>query len=582
MNSHYSAVSRLCRLVFTGPAIVVAIAIVSISTSTAVGDHLDPTKTRYSLPLPEAPTIDGIIDPGEWVWAGGAAGNNWRIAVDEGLEDFVRGGQVANGEAPFDDTDLSFNIYVGHDSDNLYVAAQVTDLDIFDDTAEAESENGQTWLDDSVELFIDGDNSNFPDRDTTGENPEVVGTGGQFVITANNAYRHAEAGNPGYGENDAWYALTEWTDTGYDAEFRVSLDAIGNPQPGDVIGFSLAVNDDDDGGPAERQIIWAGATHVEESYGNLVIGGRSYTAPKAAAPTLDGVIGPDEYAGAEAAVVDRHTGVYNIPSGDDTWEEGDSSYTYWVTHDDEAVYVGVDVVDDEIFTDTAEAGSEDGQTWVDDSIEIFFDADDSNDEGRGAGEFEGQYVLTANGAWRDNEANNPLFGESDDWFAVTSETDTGYAIEFKVNKSALFDPEDGATLGWNVALNDDDGDGRKLQLNWNGRPHSEFTYGFLTLGPEASVATCDPNSGGDLDGNGTVEFADFLILSGNFGSEVSSHAEGDIDCNGTVEFADFLALSGNFGMEIAGTQSVPEPASSVMLCLGGLLVAYLRPRRHRK
>lgn len=29
---------------------------------------------------------------------------------------------------------------------------------------------------------------------------------------------------------------------------------------------------------------------------------------------------------------------------------------------------------------------------------------------------------------------------------------------------------------------------------------------------------CDPNSMGDLDGNGTVEFADFLILSGNFGS----------------------------------------------------------------
>ena len=85
-----------------------------------------------------------------------------------------------------------------------------------------------------------------------------------------------------------------------------------------------------------------------------------------------------------------------------------------------------------------------------------------------------------------------------------------------------------------------------------------------------------------MDGNGTVEFADFLILSGNFGTEVGSHADGDIDCNGTVEFADFLALSGNFGMEIAGTQAVPEPASSVTLCLAGLLIAYLRPRRHRK
>ena len=71
------------------------------------------------------------------------------------------------------------------------------------------------------------------------------------------------------------------------------------------------------------------------------------------APTIDGIIGPDEYAGAQAEVVNGHTGVYNTPAGDDTWEEGDSSYTYWVTHDDEAVYVGVDVVDDEIFTDSA-------------------------------------------------------------------------------------------------------------------------------------------------------------------------------------------------------------------------------------
>ena len=169
---------------------------------------------------------------------------------------------------------------------------------------------------------------------------------------------------------------------------------------------------------------------------------------------------------------------------------------------------------------------------------------------------------------------------TDDWFAVTSPTDTGYAIEFKVNKSALLDPEDGTIMGWNVALNDDDGDGRKLQLNWSGRPHSEFTYGFLSL-EDILDPPCDDSSGGDLDGNGVVEFADFLILSGNFGTQVSSHAEGDIDCNGTVEFADFLELSGNFGMEVGGTQAVPEPTSSAILCLAGLFIAHLRPRRHR-
>ena len=579
MKINYPTDSLVTRL-----AICFVAAMVSIPASTAMGQVLDPTKTRYSLPLPEPPTIDGIIDADEsWIWAGGAAGGNWRVTVDEGLEDFVRGGQVTSGDAPFENEDLSFTIYAGHDSENLYIAAKVIDFDIFDDTAEAGSENGQTWLDDSVEVFIDGDNSNFGQRDTTGENSAVVDTGGQFVITANNAYRQAEAGNPGYGEDDAWYALTEWTDTGYDAEFRISLDAIGNPQPGDVIGFSLAVNDDDDGGPAERQIIWSGATHVEESYGNLVIGGKSYTAPKATtAPSIDGVVNADEYAGAQPAVVDRHTGVYNIPSGDDTWEEGDSSFTYWVTHDDDAVYVGVEVIDDEIFTDTAEAGSEDGQTWVDDSIEIFFDADDSNDAGRGAEEFEGQYVLTANGAWRDNEANNPLFGENDDWFAVTTETDTGYSMEFKVNKSALLDPEDGDTIGWNVALNDDDGDGRKLQLNWSGRPHSEFTYGFLTLGGPAVVGdTCADLMAaripGDADGDGQVAFLDFLALAENFGTD-GGYEGGDFDCDGEVTFLDFLTLAENFG-STADAAAVPEPSGFALLGIGSLLGGLLRRRR---
>ena len=137
-------------------------------------------------------------------------------------------------------------------------------------------------------------------------------------------------------------------------------------------------------------------------------------------------------------------------------------------------------------------------------------------------------------------------------------------------------------MGWNVAFNDDDeGGNRKLQLNWSGQPHSEFTYGFLTLGPLTGGDVCDPNSAGDLDGDGSVAFADFLVLSANFGTEVTSHADGDIDCNGTVDFADFLVLSANFGQAV-GAESVPEPASSVTLCLAGLLIAHLRPRRHRK
>ena len=52
---------------------------------------------------------------------------------------------------------------------------------------------------------------------------------------------------------------------------------------------------------------------------------------------------------------------------------------------------------------------------------------------------------------------------------------------------------------------------------------------------------------GDADFNGTVAFADFLILSSNFGQDGKRWSEGDFIANGRVEFADFLTLSSNFG-----------------------------------
>ena len=51
---------------------------------------------------------------------------------------------------------------------------------------------------------------------------------------------------------------------------------------------------------------------------------------------------------------------------------------------------------------------------------------------------------------------------------------------------------------------------------------------------------------GDLDGNGDVAFADFLVLSANFGQQ-GGYADGNIDLTGEIAFADFLVLSANFG-----------------------------------
>ena len=93
------------------------------------------------------------------------------------------------------------------------------------------------------------------------------------------------------------------------------------------------------------------------------------------------------------------------------------------------------------------------------------------------------------------------------------------------------------------------------------------------------ISVCDDNTQGDLDGNGKVEFADFLTLSANFGMMVDSHEDGDIDCNGKVEFADFLTLSANFGKDV-GVAAVPEPASGLPVVIAGFVCMCARRRRY--
>lgn len=446
---------------------------------------LDPTKTQVALPMPVAPIIDGIIENAEWQMAGGSrpggAEAYWRMVVDENAEDFVRGGDITAGVGPWGPEDFGAQIYVGYDSKYIYVAVRVTDDEIWDDSAAANSQNGETWQDDSVEIFFDGDNSNFATRDTTGTNPEVVGSGGQFVITTNNAYREAEAGNPGYGPDKAWYALTDFSNNGYMAEFRVSLATLGNPKPGDIIGFTVTVNDDDDGDVLENQYTWCGKTHEEITYGNLILGPRTYNAP-VATPTIDGKITAGEYGTAAEMLVNKFTGVYNLLSGDDVWEEGDQAFKAWVVHDTQAVYIGLDVTDDAVVTDTAAAGSEDGNTWEDDAIEVFIDANFTKTSGRDSTIlYEGQFVLTPNGAHRDAEANNPTWGENADWFAKTTQTATGYQMEFKIKKATILNPANNSIVGFDICLDDDDGAGRKTQLSWAGDAHNEATYGELKL-----------------------------------------------------------------------------------------------------
>lgn len=87
---------------------------------------------------------------------------------------------------------------------------------------------------------------------------------------------------------------------------------------------------------------------------------------------------------------------------------------------------------------------------------------------------------------------------------------------------------------------------------------------------------------GDVDLDGKVAFADFLILARAFGDSGLGWAGGDFDGDGSTNFGDFIALSNAFGDEAsvstATVSSVPEP-STALFALIGALVFVLRSRR---
>jgi len=201
------------------------------------------------------PTLDGTISPGEY---DDAFSVDVRFDYPDSPPGIVALGSVS------DSTDLSYKVYAMYDADNLYIAVDVTDDQIYVDSPD------EPWEDDRVEVRIDGDEvSNDPW-------PNCNEEGFQIMVNADGS-----VGSLGLTYGTDWFAAAGLRTGGYIVEFRIPLSSIDmkdgpgetNPTLGSSVGFTVIVNDDDDGGNREAYTLWDGVDvdtwNREEDWGIL-------------------------------------------------------------------------------------------------------------------------------------------------------------------------------------------------------------------------------------------------------------------------------------------------------------------------
>ena len=167
---------------------------------------------------------------------------------------------------PTDDPDdLRYRFALCHDDRALYVAVEVHDDALQLDTTKTGEIHARAWQDDAVEVFIDGNHNRAADaRIKTGVE---YAFGGEFSLTAGNAATSNCTGWPdSFGKPDYWQgaAAVERCPDGsviLRYEYRLTWRVMGGKvRPGDTIGFTIGVQDDDNGGIRDHALYWLGLT----------------------------------------------------------------------------------------------------------------------------------------------------------------------------------------------------------------------------------------------------------------------------------------------------------------------------------
>ncbi len=225
--------------------------------------------TPPALPPPDA-LASGQQQAGGWTF----------VSVTNGVCDDVCA-------APCGDADLSYHFRCLHDAGGLLVETVVRDDDVSTDTCPEGSTYCRSWLDDCAEVFLDGEMARL--SDSRKEDGRHLWHGGEFVLVANGAAQSRSSAAPegyiapdrafGGGVPDAnWWTGEAFVLPGYGhaERFYIPWRSMGHSSVPERIGFTISLQDDDNGGERDHTLYWQGnpaKPHLDErAFGVLEFG----------------------------------------------------------------------------------------------------------------------------------------------------------------------------------------------------------------------------------------------------------------------------------------------------------------------
>ncbi len=367
---------------------------------------------------------------------------------------------LGSSTAPDDWFDNFGSAHMLWDDQNLYLY-----LDVYDDIINM----GTDWNYDGVELYFDADNSK-----TEG----AYDGANDLQMRFNVGEAELDEIDIGYGTDPSWdfvvdgiSYIVEETDLGWVLECSIPIEDL-QLDPDSEFGFDIQLNDADESTRETMLRWWQDADNANDQWKDASLFGTAMLRtdrevsevldiPKTeTAPTIDAVKGEEEWDASHQISGEVPDSNWDITNN---WDWSEMRFRMNIMYDDANIYFFMKTWDDIINM---------GTQWDYDSVELYFDADDSKGE-----EYDGvnDLQLRFNVGESELDEVDVGYGTGANWGFTTDgieyvieETDDGWDLELSIPLEDLQLDVD-SEFGFDIQLNDADDElrGNKMFRWWS-------------------------------------------------------------------------------------------------------------------